>query len=297
MNWDDVRFFLALARNQTVRGTASALGTSHSTVLRRVAALETSLGARLFHRQSRGYVLTAAGERARDVATQLEESMLELRRQVQGADERLSGPVRVSTSPAFLKVLLEALPAFIARYPGIHLEFAAPTHNVDLTRGEADIAVRIAASPDPNLVGRCVGRVGVGVYGSRAYADRVDATTGWRELDWLNGNPNTFGVFASWITEHVEPSQIRLRLSGVLEMLEAISAGLGVTLLPAPQGDADPMLHCFHRIDELSAPVWVLSHSDLRTTARVRVVRAFIGETIGRAAPLLMQSTPVAGAD
>ena len=94
-----------------------------------------------------------------------------------------------------------------------------------------------------------------------------------------------------------------VNLRWMLSPLEALAPLEGAVCteesspLPTPQGDADPMLHCFHRIDELSAPVWVLSHSDLRTTARVRVVRAFIGETIGRAAPLLMQSTPVAGAD
>jgi DNA-binding transcriptional LysR family regulator len=275
MSWDDVRVFLSVAREGTVRRGAAVIGSSHSTVLRRLSALEESLGVRLFHRRSDGYELTPSGERARDAALMLEDRMHDMRRQVQGGDARLSGHVRVALPDAFLPLLLRALPRFEAVYPSIELELVTSTRYVDLHRGEADVAVRIAQSPDESLVGRRVADAGVAVYGSRKYARRVGARALSR-LDWLGWERGGSSVFGRWIDEHVEAGRIRLRVSGVPDLERAVDADLGVTLMASPLGEARRTWHCFRRLKDMDTPVWVLSHQDLKTTARVRAVRDFI---------------------
>ena len=284
--WDDVRVFLAVAREGTVRSAAAAMGTSHSTVLRRVGALEESLDVRLFHRRRDGYLLTAAGERARDAALPIEERVRDIRREVQGGDARLSGNVRVSLPKALLPVLLRALSRFEADYPEIELELLTAKRFVDLHRGDADVAVRIAGVPDERLVGRRVAEACVGVYGSRRYARRVGERD-LGQLDWLVVEQDTESALGRWIHERIEPARIRVRLGGLSDLRDAVDAHLGVTLVPCALGDKRRTWHRFHRLAELSAPVWVLSHSDLRTTARVRAVRDFIGDTLSGAASLI----------
>jgi DNA-binding transcriptional LysR family regulator len=279
MSWDDVRVFLSVAREGTVRRGAATIGSSHSTVLRRIGALEESLGVRLFHRRSDGYVLTPAGERARDISLVLEDRMHDIRRQVQGSDARLSGHVRVALPDAFLPLLLRALPRFEAAYPSIDLELVTSTRYADLHRGEADVAVRIAQAPDEDLVGRRVADVSVAVYGSKNYARRVGDRDVAR-LDWLGWERGASTAFGSWIDAHVKARQIRLRLGGVPDLEKAIDADVGVTLMPAALGDVRRTWHCFRRLKEMRTPVWVLSHVDLKTTARVRAVRDFIGDTL-----------------
>jgi DNA-binding transcriptional LysR family regulator len=279
MSWDDVRVFLAVAREGAVRRAAALLGTSHSTVLRRIAALEESLAVLLFHRRREGYVMTSAGERVRDAALLLEDGMHDLRRQVHNSDARLSGHVRVALPDAFLPVLLRALPRFGTTYPGIALELVASTRYADLHRGEADVAVRIAEAPDDSLVGRRVATEIAGVYGSRVYARRVRKRA-LATLDWLGWERGATSAFANWIETHVQSSQVRLRLGGMPELEKAIDANLGVTLMPVTLGQAMPTWHCFHRLDEMQVAVWVLSHPDLKTTARVRVVRDFVADAL-----------------
>jgi DNA-binding transcriptional LysR family regulator len=171
------------------------------------------------------------------------------------------------------------LPRFEARYPEIDLELSAATRYVDLHRGEADVAVRIAEAPDSNLVGRRVATVSVGVYGSRSYARRNDGV-GLAKLDWLAWELGSTSVFATWIDTHIKASQIRLRLGGLPELEKGIDADLGVTLMPVSLGEERRTWQRLHRVKEIQAPVWVLSHPDLKTTARVRAVRDFIGDVL-----------------
>lgn len=281
MPWDDVRVFLGVAREGTVRGGAATLGMSHPTVLRRIRALEESLGVRLFHRRRDGYVLTPAGEHARDAALAVEDRMLDIRRQVQGSDARLSGHVRVALPDALLPLVLRSLPRFEASYPAIDLELVTSTRYVDLHRGEADLAVRITQSPDAELVGRRVADVNVGVYGSRSYARRA-GDRHFSKLDWIGWERGASTTFGSWIDEHIGERQIRVRVGGVPDLEKAIDCDLGVTLMPEALGEARPTWHCYRHLKELRAPVWVLSHPDLKTTARVRAVRDFIADTLAR---------------
>src|SRR5687767_14368201 len=143
MDWDDVRHFLALARTGSVRAAGARLGVSHSTVARRVEALETRLGVKLFDRCRDGYLLTDAGHEVVAGAERVEREMASLERGVAGQDARLEGPVRVTcTDPFIARILVRALADFCEHHPGIELALDADARNLDLAKREADIAVR-----------------------------------------------------------------------------------------------------------------------------------------------------------
>ena len=143
MNWDDVRYFLALARTRSVRAAGASLGVSHSTIARRVETLESSLGVKLFDRNRDGYLLTDAGREMVTGAERVEREVGALERGLVGQDARLEGAVRVTcTDPYIAKILLRALAELCELHPGIELQLDADARNVDLSKREADIALR-----------------------------------------------------------------------------------------------------------------------------------------------------------
>ena len=166
-NWDDLRFFLAVARAGTLSGAARSLGVTHSTVFRRLGTFEERLGVRLFERLPDGYALTGAGEAMQETAIRIDEEIIALSRQVTGQDQRLSGLIRITAIDMLATGLLPRhLAAFHAAQPGIELEVIVSDTPLDLTRREADVALRIGNTPQETLVGRRVGRLAFGAYAS-----------------------------------------------------------------------------------------------------------------------------------
>jgi DNA-binding transcriptional LysR family regulator len=291
MDWDDLRYFLALARTTTVRGAGARLGVSHATVGRRVEALEARLGARLFERTPEGFALTDAGERALTTATALEADVAALERSVLGADERLEGPVRITVwDGAVCDLFLPALTELLTAHPGITLEVSADPRSVNLNLREADIALRVlaaGASPPEHLLGRRVAPLGVASYVGRAHARRLDPDLGSEGARWLayEDRAMTTALVAASSHPHLPPwGNFR-----DLEVLaSAARAGLGLVMLPCYLGDADPALVRLTRPDRHEpADVWLLSHPDLRATARLQAVRARLRDALLAAADRL----------
>src|SRR4051812_847897 len=172
IDWDDLRTALFLARAGSVRSAARSLGVSHSTVLRRLAALEARAEVRLFERKPDGYELTAAGQDVFDTAKSLEDVVLGLERRVEGRDLRLSGPVRVTLPDPLLPLLLPDARDFCAAHPAIEVTLAVGLRFADLANREADVAIRFAGEPPPDLVGRKIGSGMCAIYGSKRYLAR-----------------------------------------------------------------------------------------------------------------------------
>lgn len=164
--WDDLRFVLALSRHGTATGAGRALDVNATTVARRVQALETRLGARLFDRLASGAVPTEAGARVVETAERIEESLLGLDAQVRGLDAELSGHLRVASLEVLFDQWRDDLAAFRTNYPRVSLSLLSSTLPADLSRREADVAVRISADPPEELVGRRLSEVFYGIYGS-----------------------------------------------------------------------------------------------------------------------------------
>jgi DNA-binding transcriptional LysR family regulator len=278
MEWDDLRIVLAVFREGTLSGAARRLGVTHSTVFRRLGAIEKQIGARLFERFRDGYVPTPAGETAAEAAARLEDEVLTLERRLSGQDLRPSGVVRVTTTDTLGTILMRHLPAMRAVHPEIQFEVAISNAMANLTRREAEIAIRPTPEPPEILVGRRVADIAHAIYGSRAYLSRHEekdlSTHDWIALDDALAST----VIGRWIHENLRAAHITCRVDALPALRDAALAGLGLALLPCYLGDPAPGLRRLAQKTEPRSALWLLTHDDLRRTARIRATLDFLAK-------------------
>ena len=279
LEWSDLRFALELGRQGSVRATARELGVSHSTVLRRLRALQESVGAELFVDKGQGYEPTAAGRDVVQTAEAVEESITGLERRVSGRDARLAGPVRVTLPDPFAPVMGPIFAAIAHQHPEIELTVGLSTSYVDLAHRAADVAIRTAESPPPDLVGRRIGVAAVGIYGSHKYLRGRD-TTDLESLSWVGWERGSTMWFARWMGAHVPRAHVAMRVSAAWGLREGVDAGAGVAIVPCALGEARPGWQRIQLVPDGATPLWVLTHRDLRHAQRVRVVRDEIAQAI-----------------
>lgn len=263
---------LALARAGSIRGAARALGVSHSTVLRRLRALEAAAGVALFVNKGEGYEATAAGQDVFDTASEVEEAVFGLERRVAGRDLRLSGPVHLTLPDPFVPLLMPVFSGLAEAHPGIELTLSLGTGYADLARRAADVAIRTTRAPPPDLLGRRVAQAGVGIYGSARYLEGREVGD-LETLDWVGWEVGSSMFFARWMAERVPRARIALRVSAAWGLREGVDAGAGVAVVPCALGEAMRDWRRVAMVPEAATPLWVLTHRDLRRVARVRVVR------------------------
>jgi DNA-binding transcriptional LysR family regulator len=289
LEWDDLRYVLAVASEGSLAGAARSLGVNHTTVLRRVGLFEKRLGLRLFERLPTGYVLTAGGEELIAAARNIDETVTTLERKLAGRDLRLTGTIRVTTTDTLMgSILPEILAEFRASHPGIVVEIAVSNLMFNLTKRDADVAIRPANDPPQTLIGRRIARIAFAIYGSSGYLAKHEA----RELGghlWVGPDDSLAGTsIARWMRAQLPDSEIALRADSLLALRDAARAGLGLAALPCYLGDTAPDLMCVHRpIPEMETTLWILTHEDLRHTARIRAFTEFAASAFARRRPLL----------
>ncbi len=274
IDWSDLQFVLAVADRGSLAAAARALGVNHTTVLRRVQAFEAAHGMRLFDRLASGYAVTAAGERALSAARSIAGLVEELEGRISGQDLRLEGPLLIATTDTIMASLLPpVLAAFHQEHPAVQLQVSTGTDIANLARREADVAIRVTHSPPEMLIGRRISGVAMAIY--RASADPTEAadSAALLEEDWValsDGLAET--AVGRWMRLNVAEEHIVLRTDGFLALGRAAAAGIGLAALPVYFGDSVPDLKRASPAVELRpAPsLWVLSHRDLKRTARVR---------------------------
>ncbi|MFT4627094.1 MAG: DNA-binding transcriptional LysR family regulator [Myxococcota bacterium] len=277
MDWNDLRHFLALARTGSVRAAGASLGVSHSTVARRVDALEERLAARLFDRHRDGFTLTDAGRQMLPGAERVEREMAALERGVVGQDERLVGPVALTCCDTFISgLLLHALAPFCAEHPQIELKFTADSRPFDLSRREADLAIRtkaIGADPPGGLIGQRLAPVTIATYVARAHAARLDPDAPGSDSRWVSFEQREVHEAMAADTHYAHLPAWGAFAS--LELLaQAARAGLGIAMLPTYVGDRDASLRRLSHPDlRHLADLWLLCHPDLRDNSRIRATR------------------------
>lgn len=289
-DWDDFRFFLAVARHGSLSGAARALGVNHTTVLRRVAGLEESAGVQLFERLPAGYALTAAGDELLSIAAKVEEDIAAANRRLSGKDSRVGGSLSVTTVDILaLHMLPRPLAAFRAIRPEIQVNLMIAEATLSLTKREADVAIRSTLKPPDNLVGRAVSGMAFAVYGSAGYLEHAGCGArhgdhDWEEHDWVGFDESyAHTAMARWQVRRVPARRVGYRVNSVAAMFEAVRAGLGVALLPCGLGDADPALHRLGGLVEgVESRIWLLTHEDLRHMGRVRVFLDFMAEALSQ---------------
>ncbi|CDG21818.1 putative LysR-family regulatory protein [Xenorhabdus poinarii G6] len=288
MDWSDARIFLALCRCSTLRAAARSLGIDQATVGRRVVALEKSLNATLFLRTSGGYALTAIGEVAFSNAEKMEHAALELERQVQGLDERLTGVVRVSTTDSFaIDFLIPAIARLHDKHPDILVQLDASTRMLNLSKREVDIAVRNARPDNPDLIARCLARWPVGLFASKAYVKargKPELGQHFQGHDLVLFQPHFECVKdLTLVGESVCNGRVVSTLSSSLLVRQSIAAGIGLGELPIYIGKRDGLIQLWpERTGAVLYEVWMVIHADLRHTVKIRavideIVEAFAG--------------------
>lgn len=293
MDWDDIKIFLALMRTGTVRAAAEKLGISHSTVARRIEAMEQKLAVRLFDRLPSGYVVTPVGEDMLKVAEHVETELGGLERRILGHDHKLVGRIKVTMVDALaVGLLMPHLSEFTEKYPEIDLEIDVTYDAADLSNREADVALRFAQNPPELLIGRRLLTCATAAYATGDYLDRhdldnPDSLDNWGRARWIGFGPQR--PQPDWVKKSLFPTlPVKGQLVSLMVQLEACKNGMGIGMLPCFLADPDPNLH------RLSSPVqvpnfdlWLLTHPDTRTNARIRVFKDFITSAILSHRPLL----------
>jgi DNA-binding transcriptional LysR family regulator len=276
--WDDLRLVLAVFREGTLSGAARRLGVTHSTVFRRLGTIEEHLGVRLFERFRDGYAPTAAGEMAAASAARLEDEVFALERKVSGEDLRPFGLVRIATTDSLGAIVMRHLAQMRRLHPELRLEIAISNAMANLTRREADIAIRPTRDPPELLVGRRVADIAHAVYGSQAYLSgqnpRDLSNHHWIGVDESLANT----VIGRWMRENIDASRIACSVDALPALRDAAEAGLGLAMLPCYLGDvASGLRRAKHKTPaNPRSALWLLTHRDLRRTARVRATLDFL---------------------
>jgi len=289
MDWDDLHLVLAVFREGTLSGAARRLNVTHSTVFRRLGAIEEKIGARLFERFRDGYAPTPAGETAAASAARLEDEVLTLERKLSGQDLRPSGTVRITTTDTLSAMVMRHLPAMRDLHPEIQLEIVISNAMANLTRREAEIAIRPTPAPPEILVGRRVADIAHAIYGSRAYLSRRDG----KDLsthDWIGvDDALATTVIGQWMRENRPGARMACRVDALSALRDAAEAGLGLALLPCYVGDLAPGLRRLtpKALAQPRSALWLLTHDDLKRTIRIRATLDFLAKALASERALL----------
>lgn len=243
--------------------------------------MESELGLRLFERTPEGYFTTQAGEELQVSVERMEAESISVSRRLAGRDMQLSGAIRIAL-PAVLATysLIDAFAAFKRKHPEITLEILSTYTMPDLTRRDADVAIRLSNDPPDDLVGRRVLKLAKAAYVSREWFAREPDLLSRQELGWIGWSldPDT----DQWRADSDFPDvPVNMVVTDPHTTVEAVKAGMGMSILPCFIGDVEPGLQ---RVPPghltMKTDIWVLTHKDLRKTARIRLFTKFIAERL-----------------
>lgn len=271
MNWDDLKYVLAVARAGSLASASRDLGVDPTTVGRRIVALESHLSTRLFDRMRDGFRPTAAGEIAVARAEEMESQALSLETRLSGSDARVEGPVRLTALDGLIdRLVLPALPRLLTRYPLLNVTVMSGVKTLRLSRREADIALRLSRPTEPDAVIRTIGPFAMATYCAK------DSDFGpVPPIISMPQEPDTAG-FTGQIARLFPGSRIAMRANTEGHMVTAVRAGLGVALIDCFIGDSDPELRRYWPEVVGTADLLAITHVDVHRTPRVRAVIDFL---------------------
>ena len=294
--WDDVRFFLAVARAGSLSGAARALGVGHVTVGRRITLLEKRLGVTLLNRTPDGFSTTSAGQAILRECVAMESAATDLERIVAGRDSRIAGSVRVTTTePLAYQLVAPAIAPLHETHPALQVDLITGVRSLDIARREADLAVRFARPSASDLVCRKLGEIGFSLYATKRYLSRAGIPKRGRglagfDLITFTGAPAATSPF--FMGESLEGARVALRCDSPLIQIRAAANHVGIVEAACFLGDSSPGLV---RVWPDEAPArrvaWLIMHQDLQRAARVKAVSGVITEAFRRQRKILEQGT------
>jgi len=288
LDWNDLRYFLAVAREGSTLAAGRQLRVSQTTVARRIAALEAAVGFPLFDKRQAGYALTPAGEGLMERARQVDVAATAFTEAAAAEKRDTSGTVRITTQEIFMILLAPMLRELHEQHPEIMIELDDSQDFRDLGEGEADIALRSAIGDlGPGVVGRRIGPDDWTLYCSRGYADEhgVPRTRAkLRKHAFIGGGgPKLWRAYSAWLHDLGLDDRVVMHHASAMGMLSAIRSGLGIAVLPCIVADAElDLVQCVPPRGDHGRTMWLVTHERVRRTPRVRTVIDFLYERIMR---------------
>lgn len=282
-NWDQMPFFLAVARTGSLRAAADTMGATHATVRRHIEGLETAYGVQLFRRSRQGLTLTAAGETLLPEAEEAEVLLTRARNSLQGLDREASGRIRLSVDPMTGHLLLAPILAEFCRiYPQIDLQITLTFDIESISKLETDVAIRHAAKITDDVIARKLQPLPIGIYASQSYLDNVFDTAGRQGAGLTFVGYGPFPELTRWITASPFPkAAVRHEVSDPEMHLHLVRAGAGMSFLASWCADRFPELQRVPgtALDETRS-TWVVYHEDLRRIRRVRIFIDYLSQAL-----------------
>lgn len=285
-NWDDLKYALAIHRHGGLSGAARELGVNHSTVSRRLSALENRMGVRLFDRFANGLTATAFGEHAIQTAEDMERHALDLDFAIAGRDMELAGPLKVSAPQLIIQVALaDVFVEFTKAYPKINLTVIATSDAVNLHRREADVSILASDDPESTLWGRKVLSQRCMYFGAEGYLLDLPQkkTLDCINFMWRGDEP------ADEVLKVYPNARVIAKFDDMVAVHSLVQAGMGIARMPCFLGDSTKG---FKRVPDLEAQpysdIWVLTHPDLQKLPRVRIFMKFVTEALKKSENLFL---------
>ena len=297
MDWDDYKYFSAVAATRSVRAAAEQLDVNPSTVSRRLEHFEQRLGVQLFTRSPRGLTITPEGAEVIAGVNEIAADLGNIEGKLIGQDQRLSGLVRVVIPEVIaLSLLVKDLSRFQDAYPDIEISLVPGHQRPNINIREADVLIEVTDHPAENLVGRSLSPIAIAAYGSQELIDRdtrAGILPGGEDNIWVDylADSEMSRVSRRLRAAHAANARIHVRNHSLLLQLEAVRQGLGYAFLPCILAESDPGLLRVGNIPPVLGPsMWMLTHPDLRSTKRVKVFMDFVRDIFDRRAHELLGS-------
>ncbi len=283
LNWDNLRYVLLVANKGSISAAARELGVNRSTVLRRLDRFQEDLKCRIFNRSAEGYALTPEAEKMIHAAREVESTLFDLQRQIAGKELRLEGELRVTTTDTFmLSVLAGPLARFRQQHPHILVDLLVTNQVLDLTRRDADIAIRPTQHPDAGFVGRKLRDIQFSVY--QLKADQPMSTQDWRQVPWVGITDSLYhSPIGAWFDQYIQARQISIRCDSLVAVRACAEQGMGMALLPEELGELSTVLERSSNVPEgFKTGLWLLTHPDLVRSARVSAFMDHLSAELAR---------------
>lgn len=284
LNWDDMVTVMSIADGGSLSAAARHLGISHATVFRRLGKIEDRLGVRLFERSRTGYVPTLAGEELAALALRVDEDVRAAERRFVGQDQRPDGTVRVTTADTLMFGPLHNIFADFRRtYPEIELEVILSNEMFNLSKRMADVAIRPTTNPPENLVGRAIIEIAFAVYAAPGHPVLALASPDFTEYNWIGLDDSLAQPVRRWMIREGYDDCVKFRVNSLVGCMAAAKVGLELAVLPCFLAEPEPdLVRVTDTIPELSTPLWLLTHPDLRRVYRIRTFLDFVAKALSR---------------
>lgn len=293
LNWDDLKFFLAICRQGSVRSAAEVLDVNHATVSRRINSFELALGQRLFERTTQGYVRTKLGDEIYAEASYLEERLSTVERKIAGKDEEISGDIRVTFADQLgVDILMPGLAEFCRKYPNVELDIADSTKLLNLANREADVAFRVVEEPPEYLIGRKLAVIHRACYIAKSLQHKLDEPDWLEQQQWMGWTDKQRKPIGKVAKEYPKLNSKHKIANGFLR-ISACKQGLGVAILPCFMADLEPdLVRVPPYTTEGKFNLWLLSHPDLRKNVKIQTFVRFMTDYMASKKDLIEGKVP-----